>query len=69
MCPQAHAQTWIVEVFAETLQEIDNAPIKAVLTSLFRLYAVHGITQTFGDFIEVCGGGSSCESLVTLLKS
>ena len=50
---QAHAQTWIIQVFADKLASIDDRPIRAVLTTLFRLYAVSRITEEFGDFIEV----------------
>ena len=50
---QAHAQTWIIQVFADKLASVDDRPIRAVLTTLFRLYAVFRITEEFGDFIEV----------------
>ena len=50
---QAHAQTWIIQVSADKLASVDDRPIRAVLTTLFRLYAVFRITEEFGDFIEV----------------
>ena len=50
---QAHAQVWVVQVFKEILDEQEDASIEAVLTTLFRLYAVYNIAEEAGDFIEV----------------
>ena len=40
-------------MFADKLASVDDRPIRAVLTTLFRLYAAFRITEEFGDFIEV----------------
>ena len=51
--PQAHCHYWIVENFVKQVEKAESAAVTAVLTQLVQLYAVHGIVENSGDFLEV----------------
>lgn len=55
-CPlfQAHCHYFVVLVFANTLEEVEDEPaIQKVLTQLLQLYACHGIVTNAAEFLEV----------------
>ena len=43
----------MVKSFADVVTSLD-AGIKKPMTALCKLYAVHGITEKLGEFIQVC---------------
>nr|XP_057925438.1 peroxisomal acyl-coenzyme A oxidase 1 isoform X2 [Doryrhamphus excisus] len=47
----AHCHYVVVKLFTDKLGEIDDAPIRSVLSTLARLYALHGIMNNSGDFL------------------
>ncbi|XP_054635959.1 peroxisomal acyl-coenzyme A oxidase 1 isoform X2 [Dunckerocampus dactyliophorus] len=47
----AHCHYVVVKLFTDKLGEIDDAPIRSVLSMLARLYALHGIMNNSGDFL------------------
>ena len=51
---QAYYMQYVVSSFAEFLSEVQcTLPVREVLTDLFRLYALHNINNSSGDFIKV----------------
>jgi len=45
---------YVVSSFPEFLSEVQcTLPVREVLTDLFRLYALHNINNSSGDFIKV----------------
>ncbi|XP_077462145.1 peroxisomal acyl-coenzyme A oxidase 1 isoform X2 [Stigmatopora argus] len=48
----AHCHYVVVKLFADKLGEIDAASIHSVLLTLARLYALHGISNNSGDFLQ-----------------
>ncbi|XP_037115764.1 peroxisomal acyl-coenzyme A oxidase 1 isoform X2 [Syngnathus acus] len=48
----AHCHYVVVKLFADKLGEIDAAPIHSVLLTLARLYALHGVSNNSGDFLQ-----------------
>ncbi|XP_049577730.1 peroxisomal acyl-coenzyme A oxidase 1 isoform X2 [Syngnathus scovelli] len=48
----AHCHYVVVKLFADKLGEIDAAPIHSVLLTLARLYALHGMSNNSGDFLQ-----------------
>ncbi|XP_077426158.1 peroxisomal acyl-coenzyme A oxidase 1 isoform X2 [Vanacampus margaritifer] len=48
----AHCHYVVVKLFADKLGEVDAAPIHSVLLMLARLYALYGISNTSGDFLQ-----------------
>uniref|UniRef100_A0A8C6TN74 Acyl-coenzyme A oxidase n=1 Tax=Neogobius melanostomus TaxID=47308 RepID=A0A8C6TN74_9GOBI len=49
----AHCHFVVVKLFTEKLSEIGDTAIHAVVSNLALLYALHGITQSSGDFLQV----------------
>ncbi|XP_061779089.1 peroxisomal acyl-coenzyme A oxidase 1 isoform X3 [Nerophis lumbriciformis] len=47
----AHCHYVVVKLFTDKLGEIDAGPIHSVLSTLARLYALHGIINNSGDFL------------------
>lgn len=43
----------VVKLFVDKLEQIDDAAVKSVLTSLALLYALNGIAVNSGDFLKV----------------
>lgn len=50
---QAHCHYVVVKLFAAKLSEIGDKAVHSVLSALALLYALHGITQNSGDFLQV----------------
>lgn len=48
----AHCHYVVVKLFSEKLSEIGDTAIHSVLSTLALLYALHGITQNSGDFLQ-----------------
>ncbi|CAL1601681.1 unnamed protein product [Knipowitschia caucasica] len=48
----AHCHYVVVKLFTEKLSEIGDTAIHSVLSTLALLYALHGITQHSGDFLQ-----------------
>uniref|UniRef100_A0A8C6TST5 Acyl-coenzyme A oxidase n=1 Tax=Neogobius melanostomus TaxID=47308 RepID=A0A8C6TST5_9GOBI len=48
----AHCHFVVVKLFTEKLSEIGDTAIHAVVSNLALLYALHGITQSSGDFLQ-----------------
>ncbi|KAM9818023.1 peroxisomal acyl-coenzyme A oxidase 1 isoform X2 [Syngnathus typhle] len=48
----AHCHYVVVKLFADKLGEIDAAPLHSVLLTLARLYALHGMSNNSGDFLQ-----------------
>ncbi|XP_069785101.1 peroxisomal acyl-coenzyme A oxidase 1 isoform X4 [Narcine bancroftii] len=48
----AHCHYVVVKLFAAKLSEITDGSIHNVLCTLFRLYALHGISKNSGDFLH-----------------
>ncbi|XP_068606681.1 peroxisomal acyl-coenzyme A oxidase 1 [Brachionichthys hirsutus] len=48
----AHCHYVVVKLFTEKLGEIDNAEIRSVMSALALLYALHGIANNSGDFLQ-----------------
>nr|Q8HYL8.2 RecName: Full=Peroxisomal acyl-coenzyme A oxidase 1; Short=AOX; AltName: Full=Palmitoyl-CoA oxidase; AltName: Full=Peroxisomal fatty acyl-CoA oxidase; AltName: Full=Straight-chain acyl-CoA oxidase [Phascolarctos cinereus] len=59
---EAHCHYVVVKLFSGNLSKIDDKPIQAVLTNLCLLYALYGISQNSGDFLQ---GGILTESQLT----
>lgn len=43
----------VVKLFTAKLSEISDAAVRAVMTNLCLLYALHGISKHTGDFLQV----------------
>lgn len=53
-CSQAHSQVFVVKVFAGVVQRAGiDANVAKVLMTLCKLFAVWGINQRLGDFLQV----------------
>ena len=51
---QAHCHFFVVQNFGNFLNIVDTTqPVKDVLTQLCQLYAVYGIVENSGEFIQV----------------
>ena len=51
---QLHSKSYVVKMFAETVARPDLHPdVARVLGTLCQLYAVCGITDDLGDFMQV----------------
>ncbi|XP_076584062.1 peroxisomal acyl-coenzyme A oxidase 1 isoform X2 [Chaetodon auriga] len=48
----AHCHYVVVKLFTEKLGEISDTAIHSVMSTLALLYALHGITQNSGDFLQ-----------------
>ncbi|XP_068177420.1 peroxisomal acyl-coenzyme A oxidase 1 isoform X2 [Antennarius striatus] len=48
----AHCHYVVVKIFTEKVGQIENAEIHSVLSDLGLLYALHGITNNSGDFLQ-----------------
>ncbi|XP_027728564.1 peroxisomal acyl-coenzyme A oxidase 1 isoform X2 [Vombatus ursinus] len=59
---EAHCHYVVVKLFAGNLSKVDDKPIQAVLKNLCLLYALYGISQNSGDFLQ---GGILTESQLT----
>ncbi|XP_043857719.1 peroxisomal acyl-coenzyme A oxidase 1 isoform X2 [Dromiciops gliroides] len=59
---EAHCHYVVVKLFSGNLSKIDDKPIQAVLKNLCLLYALYGISQNSGDFLQ---GGILTESQLT----
>uniref|UniRef100_A0A7N8X5G8 Acyl-coenzyme A oxidase n=1 Tax=Mastacembelus armatus TaxID=205130 RepID=A0A7N8X5G8_9TELE len=51
-CLQAHCHYVVVKLFTDKLGEIGDTAVHSVLSSLALLYALYGITQNSGDFLQ-----------------
>lgn len=52
---QAYCHTFVVRTFCDTVSNADvDKHTKDVLIVLCKLYAVHGIVENLGEFIQVC---------------
>lgn len=52
---QAYCHTFVVRTFCDTVTNADvDKHTKDVLIVLCKLYAVHGIVENLGEFIQVC---------------
>ncbi|XP_038598041.1 peroxisomal acyl-coenzyme A oxidase 1 isoform X1 [Tachyglossus aculeatus] len=58
---EAHCHYVVVKLFAEKLAQITDKPLHAVLSNLCLLYALHGISEKAGDFLQ---GGILTEAQV-----
>ncbi|XP_068932437.1 peroxisomal acyl-coenzyme A oxidase 1 isoform X2 [Petaurus breviceps papuanus] len=59
---EAHCHYVVVKLFSGNLSKIDDKPIQTVLKNLCLLYALYGISQNSGDFLQ---GGILTESQLT----
>ncbi|KAM9006194.1 peroxisomal acyl-coenzyme A oxidase 1 isoform X1 [Sarcophilus harrisii] len=59
---EAHCHYVVVKIFSGNLSKIDDKPIQTVLKNLCLLYALYGISQNSGDFLQ---GGILTESQLT----
>ncbi|XP_072501860.1 peroxisomal acyl-coenzyme A oxidase 1 isoform X3 [Notamacropus eugenii] len=59
---EAHCHYVVVKLFSGNLSKIEDKPIQAVLKNLCLLYALYGISQNSGDFLQ---GGILTESQLT----
>lgn len=50
---QAHCHYVVVKLFTDKLSEISDTAVHSVMSTLALLYALHGITQNSGDFLQV----------------
>lgn len=50
---QAHCHYVVVKLFAAKLSEIGDTAVHSVIGTLALLYALHGIAQNSGDFLQV----------------
>ncbi|XP_057700125.1 peroxisomal acyl-coenzyme A oxidase 1 isoform X2 [Corythoichthys intestinalis] len=65
----AHCHYVVVKLFADKLGEIDAAHIHSVLLTLARLYALHGISNNSGDFLQAgLLNGSQVLQITTRIK-
>ncbi|XP_061534710.1 peroxisomal acyl-coenzyme A oxidase 1 isoform X2 [Phycodurus eques] len=65
----AHCHYVVVKLFADKLGEIDAATIHSVLLTLARLYALHGISNNSGDFLQAgLLNGSQMLQITTCIK-
>ncbi|NWI16342.1 ACOX1 oxidase, partial [Crypturellus soui] len=48
----AHCHYVVVKLFTAKLSEINNAAVRAVMTDLCLLFALHGISKNAGDFLQ-----------------
>ncbi|XP_077379444.1 peroxisomal acyl-coenzyme A oxidase 1 isoform X2 [Festucalex cinctus] len=65
----AHCHYVVVKLFADKLGEIDDAPIHSVLLTLARLYALYGISNNSGDFLQAgLLNGSQVLQITTHIK-
>uniref|UniRef100_A0AAQ6IE07 Acyl-coenzyme A oxidase n=1 Tax=Anabas testudineus TaxID=64144 RepID=A0AAQ6IE07_ANATE len=51
-CLQAHCHYVVVKLFTDKLGEIGDTAVHSVLSALALLYALQGITQNSGDFLQ-----------------
>ncbi|KYO31180.1 peroxisomal acyl-coenzyme A oxidase 1 isoform X2 [Alligator mississippiensis] len=49
---EAHCHYVVVKLFTAKLSEISDAAVRAVMTNLCLLYALHGISKHTGDFLQ-----------------
>ncbi|XP_056673097.1 peroxisomal acyl-coenzyme A oxidase 1 isoform X2 [Monodelphis domestica] len=59
---EAHCHYVVVKLFSGNLSKIEDKPIQAVLKNLCLLYALYGISQKSGDFLQ---GGILTDSQLT----
>ncbi|XP_019358717.1 PREDICTED: peroxisomal acyl-coenzyme A oxidase 1 isoform X2 [Gavialis gangeticus] len=59
---EAHCHYVVVKLFTAKLSEISDAAVRAIMTSLCLLYALHGISKHTGDFLQ---GGILTDAQVT----
>ncbi|XP_028912909.1 peroxisomal acyl-coenzyme A oxidase 1 isoform X1 [Ornithorhynchus anatinus] len=59
---EAHCHYVVVKLFAEKLTQVTDKPLQAVLNNLCLLYALHGINEKAGDFLQ---GGILTEAQVS----
>ncbi|XP_019732078.1 peroxisomal acyl-coenzyme A oxidase 1 isoform X1 [Hippocampus comes] len=65
----AHCHYVVVKLFADKLAGIDAASIHLVLLTLARLYALHGISNNSGDFLQAgLLNGSQLLEITTRIK-
>lgn len=50
---QAHCHYVVVKLFVDKLQQVEDAAVKSVLSTLALLYALTGIADNSGDFLKV----------------
>ncbi|XP_035685665.1 peroxisomal acyl-coenzyme A oxidase 1-like [Branchiostoma floridae] len=52
-CAEAHSQFFVVKTFVEAVRTVDaDDSVRAVLNTLCQLYALHGICEHAGDFLQ-----------------
>lgn len=52
---KAHCHAFVTKLFVETVVKSRmDSKVQSALTSLCKLYAVHGIVENLGGFIQVC---------------
>ena len=45
---------YVVETFAKNVKKLDvNIELQSVMKVMFNVYAIHGIVENAGDFLEV----------------
>ncbi|XP_019398151.1 PREDICTED: peroxisomal acyl-coenzyme A oxidase 1 isoform X1 [Crocodylus porosus] len=49
---EAHCHYVVVKLFTAKLSEISDAAVRAIMTNLCLLYALHGISKHTGDFLQ-----------------
>ncbi|XP_034044551.1 peroxisomal acyl-coenzyme A oxidase 1-like [Thalassophryne amazonica] len=57
----SHCHYVVVKLFAEKLGEISDTAVHSVLSTLALLYALHGITNNSGDFLQILANQISYE--------
>lgn len=51
---QAHCHYMVLKMFRDKVEQVEDPGVHAVLATLARLYAIHGIGDHMGDFLQVC---------------
>ena len=50
---QAHCHYMVLKMFRDKVEQMEDPGVYAVMSTLARLYAVHGIGNFTGDFLQV----------------
>uniref|UniRef100_A0A8C4NGW4 Acyl-coenzyme A oxidase n=1 Tax=Eptatretus burgeri TaxID=7764 RepID=A0A8C4NGW4_EPTBU len=67
---ESHCHYVVVKTFAEELEGVQDSGSRAILSSLCHLYALHGITQHSGDFMQAgVLNGEELEQVSKILRT
>lgn len=49
----------VLKLFVDKLEQVDDAAVRSVLSTLALLYALKGIADNSGDFLQVGGAAAT----------